>query len=119
MDLFLLDDTVVHGALAGILLLLGALWVLWISAWLRRLELHPVVAPTVEALGLTVLREGWGPELRAVGELDACPVRVRWRLGLGALRVQAAVGPRGRWAPLQGDDVVAAVREAVAARPTG
>ena len=113
MDLFLLDDTVVHGALAGILLLLAGAWVAWIAAWLRRLELRPLVAPLADELGLTLLREGWGPELRAVGEIGSRPIQVRFRLGLGALRVRASVGDTARWTELQGEDIAGLLRQAV------
>lgn len=111
MDLALLDNTVVHGALAGVMLLIAAGWIAWIGAWLRRIELHEEAAPVAAALGLHLEREGWGPSQGASGEVGGVPVRLRWRHGLVRRRVRAAVGGRG-WQEVP-TEVEAWVREAV------
>lgn len=96
-----------QSVLAGILLALLACWLLWLAAWIVRVELHSRVEAVRTALQLRPAREGWLPRVEAHGECQGVPVRVRWSLG-NAVRVRRV---DGGWERVEaGDDLGAALR---------
>lgn len=82
-------------------MLLTAIWTLWGACWLRRVELHREKEPVVRALGLTWVREGLGPSVRARGTLGGREVEVRWRRGVLRDRARLRIG--GAWRALEAD----------------
>lgn len=107
-----LDETVCYSILSGIVVLVGAIWVLWGTGWLRRIELNSIAVPSVRALGLVFRPEGWGPVVRAHGTLSGQGVELRWRAArlTGRVRVHARVGGGADWVEVPTDRVESEVR---------
>lgn len=93
-----MEESAAGSILAGFLVVLAALWMMWGAAWLRRVELREHVQSVVTALGLEFRPEGLGASLRAHGRVDGRHVEVRWRLGLdGRVRAAARRAGKRRW----------------------
>jgi hypothetical protein len=109
-----LDVTAAYSIVASALVVLAGIWVLWGSAWLRRVELSAIAGPAVRALGLRFAREGWRGRVLARGELRGRPVEVRWRGRLdGVVVAEARVGEEGAWTRVPPAEVIDAVRELI------
>lgn len=104
-----LDETAGGSVLAGMVVLLGLAWSLWLAGWLRRIELRYVAAPAVERLGLSFGREGLLGHVVAAGVVDGVPIEVAW-----GRSVRARVAGR-RWVALPAHDVDGAIRGLVRA----
>jgi hypothetical protein len=104
-----LEETAGGSILAGVVIVVLLAWSLWLTGWLRRVELHEKAAPVVERLGLAFHREGFLGRIAASGSVDGVPVEVRWGRTVSA-RVRG-----GRWSAIGSEDVEAAVRALVGA----
>ena len=98
------DATVVHGVIAGVVVVLGLLWALALWHAARRAVLREEVAEALaaaRALGLRERRAGFRPVVAVEGEVDGRPVRLAWTEGLRgpACRLWRGRGP-GRRLPL-------------------
>jgi hypothetical protein len=82
--------------LAGLYLLIGAIWLAWLAGWINRVELSEKAAPTVSRLGFEFEGEGVRWEVVAGGSLGGHDLRVRWRTSLLGPTVHTAVGA-GPW----------------------
>lgn len=102
-----LEETAGGSILAGVVMVLGLVWSVWLAGWLRRIELRHVAGPAAERLGLAFGREGWLGRVRAAGVVDGVPVEVVWGRAVRA-RVQGQ-----RWVVVPTHDVDGAVRALV------
>jgi hypothetical protein len=96
-----LDESMGYSILAGMLILLGALWVLWGACWLRRVELRSENDAVVRTLGLAWVREGLGPTVRAAGRTPSGPVEIRWRRWFTSAAPRVRYAGQGAWLPLE------------------
>ncbi len=92
------DATVVHGVLAGVLVVLGLLWALALWNAARRAVLREEVAGALaaaRALGLCERQPGFRPAVVVEGEVGGRPVRLAWTEGLRGPACRLRLG-RGR-----------------------
>jgi hypothetical protein len=99
-----LEETAGGSILAGVVIVVGLAWSLWLAGWLRRVELRHVATPAVERLGLSFGREGWRGRVKAAGVVEGVPVEIVWGRAVRA----RVVG--GRWVAVPAHDVDGTVR---------
>ena len=91
--------------LAGLLLGVGGIWLVWLASWINRVELTTQAQPLATALGLRFERVGWRSWVVASGAIDEVNVRVRWRTGLLGLTIAVSVAAEG-WEGVPDDQAV-------------
>jgi hypothetical protein len=100
------DVTMVNSALAALLVLVGAVWGLYLMHRLWQTSLAEESAGALDAaaaLGLVVHPPGFTPRLVATGDLGGQPVRVEWRGGVLGARTRVRVGGYRQTLPLVTD----------------
>lgn len=93
-----------------------AAWILWLAAWLCRVERRARAAPLVDALGLAFSREGWGPTVLAAGQVGGAWVTLRFSAFSWSLSGAARVGEGAPWSALPPAAAERWIRAAVATR---
>ena len=95
-----------NSALAGFLILFGAIWSLYLFNRLWQHSLRQQAAGAIEAAqarGLTVEVPGMAPRLVAEGTLSGTAVRIEWRGGPLGMRSRLLIGGQGSWGDFIGD----------------
>ncbi len=101
-----IDVTVLNSILAGLLILVGALWafIAFQRLWQQSLgeEARSAIA-AAEALGLQRQRPGYGPRVEVRGQLGGQAARLSWVGGIGGPRTVLEVGGRRQRLPFVAD----------------
>ena len=101
-----IDVTVLNSILAGLLVLVGAVWayIAFQRLWQHSLgrEAQDAIA-AAEGLGLRRQPAGYGPRVELRGDLDGRPARVTWLGGIRGPRTLLVVGDRRQRLPFVAD----------------
>ena len=97
------DVTMVNSALAALLVLVGAVWALYLLHRLWQTSLAEEAAGALDeavARGLVLHPPGFSPRLVVTGEVGGQPARLEWRGGVWGARTRVRVGSRRETVPL-------------------
>lgn len=105
-----IDRTILGGALGGAILLVAALWLLYLSNWLWRARLRSVEGQELlkagAERGLVEQRVGFAPAIAISGKLGGRPLRLDLEGGVRGLFLKVEHGEsytRVAWESVSGD----------------